>query len=161
MKKITALVLCILLVASMLTGCFSGTKEFTCQDLTITVPVLMKDVSSKSDFSSFTFALDSSKIAIFGLKEDFSSIPNGADMGVMAYANAVIKANGTKAMAISRSNHDYVYFTYQSETTEGTFEYVAGCFKGEDAFWLVQISSRTADFALETFLGYLDTVKVG
>lgn len=160
MKKITALVLCMLLVASMLTGCFGGTKEFTCQDLTISVPSGMKDVSSKSDFSSFTFALDSSKIAIFGLKEKFSDF-DGQEMSLKDYADAVIKANKTDAMAIQRSNEDYMYFTYEAETTDGTAKYLAGCFKGKDAFWLVQISSRVADFELETFLGYLDTVNLG
>ena len=158
MKKLIALALCVLLVASMLTGCFSGTKEYTCQNLTMTVPSSMKDVSSKSDFSGFTFALDSSKIAIFGLKETFTSLPNGADMTTQSYAEAVMKANGTQGLAINRSNEDYTYFTYEATNSDGNYKYVAGCFKGEDAFWLVQIAAKVSDFELETFMGYLDSV---
>ena len=151
---------CVLLVASMLTGCFGGTKEFTCQELSMTVPSSMKDVSSKSDFSAFTFALDSNKIAMFGLREPFASIPNASSMTVEEYAQAVIKANNHNALAIERSNEDYFYFTYEGSTSEGTFEYVAGCYKGEDAFWLVQIAAKKADFDKETFLGYLDSVEL-
>ena len=160
MKKLIALAVCVLLVASMLTGCFSGTKEYTCQNLTMTIPSNMKDVSSKSDFSSFTFALDSKKVAILGLKEGFSSLPNGADMTAFSYAEAVIKANGIQAMAINRSNHNYAYFRYEAETDQGKFEYVAGCYKGEDAFWMVQIAAKITDFDFDTFLDYLDTVQL-
>ena len=160
MKKLTALVLCVLLAVSLLTGCFGGTKEYTCQELTMSVPSTMKDVSSQSDFSDFTFALDSSKIAIFGLKEKFSDF-DGQEMTLDDYADAVMAANGTQGLAITRSTADYIYFTYESDTSEGTYKYVAGCFKGSDAFWLVQVAALQTDFELETFLGYLDTVKLG
>ena len=166
MKKVTAFLLALLLMASMLTGCFSGTKEFTCQDLTISVPSRMKDVSSKSDFSSFTFALDSSKIAIFGLREKFSDFDglDGQNLELKEYANLLIKANSQIAettLPITRSNQDYIYFTYEAQTDEGLFEYLTGCYKGEEAFWMVQIAAKKTDFELETFLGYLDTVKLG
>ena len=150
-------------MASMLTGCFGSTKEYTCQDLTISVPSRMKDVSSKSDFSNFTFALDSSKIAIFGLREKFSDF-DGQDLELKEYANLLIKANNQIAettLPITRSNQDYIYFTYEAQTSDGLFEYLTGCYKGEEAFWMVQIAAKKTDFELETFLGYLDTVKLG
>ena len=162
MKKIIALCLALLLMASMLTGCF-GTKEYSCQDLTMSVPFGMKDVSSKSDFSDFTFTLDSSKIAIFGLREKFSDL-NGQNYDLKEYANLVIKANknisGTP-LPSTRSNHDYVYFIYEAKTNDGLYKYLTGCYKGEDAFWMVQIAAKVTDFELETFLDYLDSVKIG
>ena len=160
MKKLTALVLCVLLAVSILTGCFGGTKEYTCQELTMSVPSNMKDVSSKSDFKDFTFALDSSKVAIFGLKEEFSDF-DGQELTLEDYTNAVMTGNGTDGLAITRSTADYMYFTYESATAQGTYKYLAGCFKGEDAFWLVQVAALITDFELETFLGYLDTVDLG
>lgn len=159
MKKITALLVCVLLVASMLTGCFGGSREFTCQDLTMSVPGGMRDVSSNSDYSQFTFTLDSSKVAIFGLREKFSDF-DGQDMSVKEYAEAVIKANNHNSLAIQRSNEDYYYFTYEAKNADGAYKYVAGCFKGKDAFWLVQIAAKVTDFELETYLSYLDSVEL-
>ena len=129
----------------------------------MSVPFGMKDVSSKSDFSDFTFTLDSSKIAIFGLREKFSDL-NGQNYDLKEYANLVIKANknisGTPLPA-TRSNHDYVYFIYEAKTNDGLYKYLTGCYKGEDAFWMVQIAAKVTDFELETFLDYLDSVKIG
>lgn len=159
MKRIVALMLSALLLVAVFTGCGDNKKEFTCQDLTMTVPGNMKDVSSNSSFSSFTFALDSSKLAIFGLKEKFSAF-DGADMTLKDYADAVIAANKYDALAITRSNADYIYFTYEAQLEAGLFKYVAGCFKGSDAFWLVQFGAPATNFELETCLGYLDTVKL-
>ena len=149
-----------LLVASLLTGCFGDTKEFSCQDLTMSVPFTMKDVSGQGEFYKFDFALDSAKIAIFGLREHFSILPDASSMTVREYAEMVIRANNHQAMAIARSNEEYFYFTYEASTDEGTFEYLAGCYKGEDAFWLIQIAAKKADFDKETFLGYLDSVEI-
>ena len=160
MKKIVALLTCVLLLTAMLTGCFSGTKEYTCQDLTMSVPFKMKDVSSNSDFSEYTFTLDSDEIAIFGLREPISDIVNGPYLSVKDYTDAVLKANENKGKATQRSNQDYYYFQYESTGGGITHQYVAACFKGKEAFWLVQIAAPKADFELETYLGYLDTVEL-
>lgn len=160
MKKLVSFALCAALLVTLLTGCIPDSREFTCQDLTMEVPLLMKDVSSDSAYSSFAFALDSSEVAIFGIKEEFSIISGGADMSTMDYAKTVIEVNGHDSLAISRSNEDYVYFTFEANLEAGLFKYVAGCYKGSDAFWMVQFGGPAKNFELETYLGYLDTVTL-
>ena len=160
MKKAISIALCLALVAVLFTGCIPDSREFTCQELTMDVPLLMQDVSSDSAYSSFAFALDSSKVAIFGIKEDFSIISGGEELSTMDYAKTVIEVNGHDSLAISRSNEDYVYFTFEANLEAGLFKYVAGCYKGSEAFWLVQFGGPAVNFELETYLGYLDTVKV-
>ena len=162
MKKLLLVGACLVLVMAMLTGCFGGTKEFTCQDLTITVPSNMDDVSGESDYSRFTFALLSNKMAAAGIRETFEDLgTNSAMMTTMEYANAVIAANNHDSMAVTRSQADYVYFTYEATSSGTKFKYVAGCFKAEDAFWLVQFYTPAEDFDINEMLEYLDTVKLG
>ena len=158
MKKIAAITLCVLLLASVLTGC-SGTKEFTCQELTMTVPFYMSDASSQSDFKDFTFTLDSSKIAIFGIKEDFEDFPNGESTTLDEYAKLVIEANELDTFASQRSNYDYKYFRYESSSSDGLFKYLTAVYKGPDGFWSVQFAAKVADYDETAFFEYLDSVK--
>ena len=159
MKRILSLIVSVLMLAGMLAGCFGGTKEYTCQDVTMTVPSAMTDVSSNSEFKDFTFALDSKKVAIFGLKEDFSDF-DGEDISLEDYADAVIEANGLDALAISRSGHDYMYFRYEAKSGDGTYKYLAGVYKGKDGFWLIQVASLVTQYDETAFFEYLDSVKL-
>ena len=159
MKKAISIALCLALVAVLFTGCIPDSREFTCQDLTMDVPLLMQDVSSDSAFSKFTFALDSNKVAIFGSREAFGNV-DVSDVTEMDYAKALIENNQHDSMAITRSNEQYVYYTYEATVDGELYKYVAGCYKGSEAFWLVQFGGPAVNFELETYLGYLDTVKV-
>lgn len=159
MKRVLCVALCLMLVAALFTGCIPDSREFTCQDLTMDVPLLMKDVSSDSAFSKFTFALDSNKVAIFGSREAFGNV-DVSDVTEMDYAKALIDNNQHDCMPITRSNEQYVYYTYEATVDGELYKYVAGCYKGSEAFWLVQFGGPAVNFELETYLGYLDTVKV-
>ena len=158
MKKVFSIVTAVLMVATLFTGCMAGTKTFTCQGMTMTVPVTMKDVSSQSDFSDFTFTLDSNKIAIFGVKENFSDF-DGQDMTLDDYAKAVIQGNGLDALAISRANKEYKYFRYEAEMSEGTYKYLAAVYMAEDCFWMIQVAALEKDYNETDFFEYLDSVK--
>ena len=159
MKKVLLIITALLLTAAMLTGCFAGTKEYTCQDMTMTVPSNMKDVSDQSDFSSFTFALDSTKIAIFGIKEKFSGFEDGENTTLEEYADIVLSANNLDTYAIERSGGAYMYFRFESDTDDGTYKYLAGVYKGTDAFWLIQIAALTTNYDETAFFEYLDSVS--
>ena len=166
MKRILSVALCLMLVAALFTGCIPDSREFTCQDLTMEVPLLMKDVSSDSAFSKFTFALDSSKVAIFGSREAFGNV-DVSDVTEMDYAKALIENNQhadfilqVGSRTITRSNEQYVYYSYEATVEGALYKYVSGVYKGSDAFWLVQFGGPAENFELETYLGYLDTVTV-
>ena len=147
-------------MASMLTGCF-GTKEYSCQDLTMSVPFGMKDVSSKSDFSDFTFALDSKKLAIFGLNETFAEYPVLEEYTTKDYADLVIELYSVNGTAAQRAGKNYHYIIYTAQTSQGEFTYMAGIFKNSTGFWMIQIAAPTADYNQEAFFSYMDTVNIG
>ena len=59
MKKMIRIV-SLLLALVLLTACGGASpKPYPCRELTMEVPSSMRDVSGQSDFSTFTFALDS------------------------------------------------------------------------------------------------------
>jgi len=158
MKK-TIRIIALLLTLVLLTGCGASTKTYTHGDLSMTVPSNMKDVSGKSDFSTFTFALDSSKIAIFGLNETFADYPILENYNTEEYAELVIMSYGLNSTVVQRGN--YHYLVYTADTEMGEFTYMAGIFRNAKGFWMVQICTPTGNYNEQTFLTYMDTVSVG
>ena len=158
MKKFCR-IFALLLVAVLLVSCGTGTKEFTCGDLTMTVPSYMRDVSGNADFSAFTFALDSTRIAVFGLEETYAEYPVLEDYTLEEYAELTLEANGLDVLAKERSTADYRYFDYTASVGTDTYRYLVGCYQTEDGFWTVQVCSLVTNFDLEAFLDYLDSVS--
>ena len=159
-KKTLSILLVLVMVLGMLSGCSGATKEYTCKELTMTVPLIMSDESNSKDAEGFTFALSTSKIAIFGLRETFTQLGVDDSFTAKDYAEAVIEANGLDARVISRSNEDYEYFRYNAPADDGTtFRYLVGVYKTYKAFWMVQVTASIVDYEEETFFDYLDSVK--
>ena len=156
--RIAALVLALCLLAGC--GAANATKSYTCGELTMTVPAAMRDVSGGSDYASFTFALDSAKVAIFGLNETFADYPVLEEYDTEGYAELVISGYSLDSVAEQRAGKDYHYVVYTADTDMGEFTYVAGIFRNDNGFWMIQLCTPTSNFELGTFLGYLDTVTV-
>lgn len=158
MRRALLLVLAALMVFSCLTGCIGGTEEFTCQDLKMTVPSGMRDVTGGEQWSEYTFTLDSSEVAIFGLKEDFDLFDDSITLE--EYADLVVQANQLDVRPIQRSTGDYLYFQYNNQTDEGIYRYLCGVYKGKDGFWMVQVASLLTDYEESDFFSYLDSVTL-
>lgn len=152
----------LILVVCLLAGCGSSasTKSYTCGELTMTVPSVMRDVSSNSDYADYSFALDSNKVAIFGLNETFAQYPVLEEYDTKGYAELVISGYSLDSVATERENEDYHYLVYTADTSMGEFTYIAGIFRNENGFWMIQLCAPTAQFDKEAFLGYLDTVTL-
>lgn len=160
MKKIIR-ILALLLALTVLAGCGASTKSYTCNELTMTVPAYMRDVSKQSAFSDYTFALDSSSMAIFALNETFADYPLLEEYTTKDYADLVVTAYELDAATAERSGKDYHYIVYTAETTKGEFTYMAGIFRNEKGFWMVQICSPTTKYDEQAFFSYMDTVNIG
>ena len=140
MKKMIRIV-SLLLALILLTACGgASTKSYTCRELTMEVPSSMRDVSGQSDFSTFTFALDSKKLAIFGLNETFAEYPVLEEYTTKDYADLVIELYSVNGTAAQRAGKNY--------------HYIIG-------FWMIQIAAPTADYNQEAFFSYMDTVNIG
>ena len=159
MKKIIR-VMALALVLLMLAGCAVGTKEFTCRDLTITVPGNLKDVSSRSEFAAYTFTLDSSDLAVFGLQESYAEYPVLEGYSLQEYTDLVIQANNLTCSAVKRAGGDYYYFTYDYQTEAGAYRYLTGTFQSDAGFWMVQITGPILEYNESEWFEYMDSIVV-
>ena len=160
MKNALRILAVLTLMALLISGCAATVedKEFSCQELTMTVPGYMTDKSDDADFANFTFALDSYKIAIFGIREDHSLF-EGTDINNLdIYTETLIQVSNLDCAFETREGKDYLYFTYTAENAGTTYAYVCGTFMTDEAFWMVQVASEEDKFDEAEFLAILDTV---
>lgn len=159
MKRRIAAVLAVIMLLCGLTGCLATPKTFTFKDLSITVTSKMRDVTGMDEtWSQYTFALDSKKVAVFGLYEEASLFEE--NLTLKEYADLVIQANELDEIPISRANQDYYYFSFDKTLDGGRYRYLAGVYQAEEGFWLVQVASLITDYDEATFFGYLDSVSI-
>ena len=153
MRKIFALTLALLMLTVVLTGCDS-TKEYTCQELTMTIPSFLEDASDDPTFSKFTFTLDSEKLAVFGTREALKS--SAADLN--AYTKLVIAANNYSQNAFSNEGN-YMLYEYTSVVDGTNFNYMIGLFDGGNAYWMIQIGGPSAKYDRDQAIDILNSVK--
>lgn len=135
-------------------------ETYTCRELTMFVPEGMSDVSGQSNLSNFTFALDSAKLAIFGLNETFAEYPELEEYSTKDYADLIVEVYQVNGNTAQRTGKNYHYIIYTAETTQGEFTYMAGIFKNSTGFWMVQICSATEDYNEQLFFAYMDSVNI-
>ena len=143
MKKKISLILCLLLLASLLAACGkdeTGTKTFTCENLTLTIPASMKEDKDMLADTGFNFGLEGGGIFVLGLREDMS---NFSDMSAMEYARLVVQANNLNG--VPEDKGDYVLIKYTANV--GTeYTYLACIYKNGSEFWMIQAGSFTTVF---------------
>lgn len=156
MKKMVCLLLTALFVLS-LAGC--STTAYSCRELTMEVPKNVKDVSSLEENGQFNFALESDTIFICGIRQEISSLKDGLTMTAEDYAHQVMEAHQMEGNAAHGQRNGYTYIRFNVPLQDGVHQYLCGAYKSSEAFWLIQMDAKTADFDEETFFDYLDSVK--
>ena len=141
MKKKISLILCLLLIASLLAACGkdeTGTKTYTCQNLTLTVPTSYKEQNDVLEDTGFNFCLESGGVGILGLREDMSTF---SDMSAMEYAKRIVQANHLDGAPEDKG--DYVLIEYTADMGI-EYTYLACIYKNGYEFWTVQGFAVTA-----------------
>ena len=112
-------------------------KTFSAEGLQIT----LTDEFKKAEFEGQTVVYDSSKVAVFALKEKTDSIENGESITLQEYAKFVTDANNQLSESI-QTKDGLTWFEYEfyNEEEGKTFHYFAYVYKADDAFWLVQFA---------------------
>jgi outer membrane murein-binding lipoprotein Lpp len=146
MKKI-ALLLAVLTLTLCLASCglIGGEKTFTVDDLSITVKGLFSEQNQLNE--DYNLVLISTKAGVMILKETFAEFEDAGldtDMSVKEYAKIVMQGNSLTGTPTEEDG--LTYFTYTAETDGTEFTYVGYCFRGDDAYWMVQMYCATSDF---------------
>ena len=110
----------------------------------------------KFEAQNQTVAYTTKDRALFALKEAFSAVPELEPLTLEEYGNLVLKNNGLEGTSKIIEENGLTYFEYQSQ---GNY-YMAVIYKSQDAFWLVQFSTRMEDAVVykEEFVASAKTV---
>ena len=149
MKKILALVLALVTLLSCV-SCFGGKvyeaapADFSADDLTITLTKAFK----KAKIDGYTAAFDSKAVAVFVLKESAAIFGDLADMSQREYAELLRQANATKNPGALKTEDGVLLFEYSflNPDENVTYKYLTTVHKSDDAFWMVQLATREADY---------------
>ena len=164
MKKRVSILLVFVMVLLTAVSCQKPDAEpknkiFNSNGMTIT----LTDEFHESSYQGYTACYESSKVAVFVLKESFSLQEGFEDFTLDEYAELVLQSNSSKSpSAISKkdglTSMEYKFF---NENTNQTYKYFSVMYKGPDAFWLVQFAcvENIYDAQKDSFVTWAKTVK--
>ena len=145
MKKIAILMAVLMLTLALASCGLAGEKTYTVDNLSITVKGFFSEQNELNE--EYDLILISPEVGVMILKETFAEFEEAkldTDMSVKEYAEIVMEGN--KLTGAPTEEDGLTYFTYTAEADGTEFTYMGFCFRGTDAYWLVQIYCATADY---------------
>ncbi len=146
MKRIALVMAALLLVLSFAScGLLGGEKTFTVDGLTITIKGMFSEQNELN--KDYDLILISPEAGVMILKEtfaEFEEVGLDTDMSVKEYASIVMKGNQLTGSPIEEDG--LTYFTYTAESDGQEFTYMGFCYRGTDAYWLVQAYCNTSEY---------------
>ena len=96
----------------------------------------------------YTAVFDSSKVAVFALKENFSLVEGLGATSKAAYAELLRSANGARNPGEVKTEDGIMFFEYSFLNTDEnvTYSYFTTVHEGNDAYWMVQFATRQDDY---------------
>lgn len=142
MKKLIALMLTVLMLLTF-AGCDTSVLDakealFTKAGMEITLTEGFKE----TEMAGYTVCYDSSEVAVFVLKEEFSAAEGFGDYTLEEYAALVYQANADRSpdAVTTTDGLTTMEYVFENEEDGNTYKYFSTMFKGPDAFWLIQFS---------------------
>lgn len=166
MKKSVLLIALLLLISCLMCGCFSDimiipdansigqAKKFEKDGFTITLTDKFTEEQSQRGFDAYFVA---NFCGVVVLKEEFTLEEGLADISLETYIKNVIANNGHTGIA--PQNKDGLWFY---ENTSGSSYIQSYCYKGSDAFLIVQFICNSSDAKTleDTFYLWAQSVEV-
>ena len=145
MKKIAILLAVLMLTLSLASCGLMGEKTFTKDGISITVKGFFTEQNDlNKDYNLILISPDAGVMILKETFEEFEKADLDTDMSVKEYADIVMFGNGLSGDPTEEDG--MTYFTYTEEVDGTEFTYMGFCYRGTDAYWLVQIYCATADY---------------
>ena len=164
MKRIVLLTVSLCLLSCLLCGCFSGVmvipnndsigepQNFEKDGLTITLTDRFKEEQSRRGFDAY-FVADFCGVVV--LKEEFTLEEGLSERPLEEYITNVIANNGYTDITPQAKDGLWFYET----SSNGRYK-VSYCYKGSDAFWIVQFICNQSDAPMLKNMFYLWALSV-
>lgn len=143
MKKYTVLPLLLGLILLFACGCASEPKNFSEQDLTITLTKGF-EVSNRQGFDIY---LESDDVIFSAVRESAESLEYaGYEITSLDdYSAEIAELNGTSQSSLSKRG-DYYYFTTADQTSGANYTYVHCMLAGKGAYWVCEFVCKTKNY---------------
>lgn len=143
MKRVLFAAAAIVLAVLTAAGCAVADKVYSDKGLSITLP---GNFTKYQEETGYDVCYETSKCAVFALKEGFDEAEGFGDMTLSEYTELVLDANELDTPITEEDGFMYFEFEKDVEDSDEPFEYLACCYRAEDAFWLVQFSCAKSDY---------------
>ena len=158
MKKIVSLFLALVMLVAFASCGTAAPKTFSAQGMSLTLTSAFKENTQ----AGYTVCYESSKVAVFILKESFSLQPGLENLMLDEYAELVRQSNASKSPSAIEKQDGFhsMEYDFLNEKENQTYSYFCSMFKGPDAFWLVQFACKDGDYDAyrDTFMDWAKTV---
>lgn len=133
-------------------------KVFTKEGMSIT----LTDSFRETEQEGYTICCDSSRIAVFGLREGFDLLEGMENYTLEQYGEAVRSANAQRNPGQLFLENGVTGFEYEytDEATGVTYRYLTAVYKAGTAFWFMQFSctAKLYDHYRPVFFEYAKSV---
>ena len=123
-------------------GLFSGDAEpktFSVDGMSIT----LTDDFNEIYIQGYTKVYDSSRVAVFALKESFTLFEDAENYTLAEYAALLIEINGlTNVSPSSAEGLTFFEYEFENPNTQVMYHYYSFVYKTDDAFWMIQFSTE-------------------
>lgn len=146
--------------SAMLSGVpqVSAAKTFDCQGLQITLTEDFAETSAEG----YTACYSAGETAVFLLREDFTAREGFGELSLEDYGAMVLASNGfDQSVSLKTENGLTTFAQVLTDAETGAdFYYYCGLYKGQDAFWMVQVTTLAEGAAdsLAQFRQWLESV---
>jgi len=135
------------------------TQAFQCQELQIMLP----EAFAETAVPGYTGCYSDGETAVFLMREAFAAEEGFGELSVEEYGNRILANNYMDGVTLETRDGLTVFAKVIADEATGIdYYYYCGLFKGQDAFWMVQITTD-ADGASENisqFRQWLKTVAL-
>ena len=142
-RRITALILMLVLSVATFTGC--GAQQCHYEELTFTLP---KDFASRSQEAyaeDFDFLFENGIVAIAGIRETKQALAHFGTLDTAAYTKLVIEINQLSCEPVQTEG--IWCFSYEAVSHGTPMTYICSVYEADESFWQIQAYCATADFA--------------
>lgn len=163
MKKIIALILCILLLCSVCAckGILeSDISKREYGQFSIEIPDAFKEVEVEGHAAYFV----KDNVYVWAIKDDFINLDGSSEWTLEQYANRIYEVNDLRfptPVTVTEGLYNIEYTVF-NEMKNMSFTYFTVMYKGSDAFWMVQFACEDTKYAeyKPHFISWAKTVTV-
>ena len=144
-RRISLLVLSLLLLIASLTGC--SAQHWRYEELSFTLPSDFQNCSGETYASEFDFLFDNGTVAIAGIRETRQALSWFGELDARQYADLVLRINELSCDPVQKDG--LWCFSYEAISHGVPMTYMCAIYEAEQSFWQVQAYCTAADFAAQ------------